>query len=54
MSVNQGKHSCCRRHGQGRAEEADREHEVPGHDGALAAVQKHCSDAGVRGGEREE
>lgn len=29
------------RHGQGRSEEADREHEVPGVDGALAAVEEH-------------
>ena len=39
---------------QGRAEETDREHEVPGDHGALAAVPEHRSDAGVRGGEREE
>lgn len=32
----------ARRHGQGRFEEADRKHEVPGVDGALAPLEEHC------------
>lgn len=33
----------ARRHGQRRSEEADREYEVPGVDGALASLEEHCS-----------
>lgn len=43
----------ARRHGQGRSEEADREHEVPGVDGALASLEEHRSNEGVRGRERK-
>ncbi|KAJ8681548.1 hypothetical protein QAD02_017340 [Eretmocerus hayati] len=32
---------CTRQHGQGRTEEADREHEVPGQHGAVAPLQEH-------------
>lgn len=44
----------AQQHGQGRTEEADREHEIPGVDGTLAAIEKHRSDARIRRGEREE
>ncbi|KAJ4444362.1 hypothetical protein ANN_06154 [Periplaneta americana] len=32
---------CSGSHGQGRTEEADREHEIPGNNGALAPVKEH-------------
>jgi len=32
---------CSRSHGQGRTEEADREHEIPGYNGALAPVKEY-------------
>jgi len=44
----------ARQHGQGSVAEADREHEVPSFHGALAALEKHCSDEGVHRGERED
>lgn len=40
-----------RHHGQGRTEEADREHEVPGVHGTVAPVKEHRGNARVRGRE---
>lgn len=37
-----------RHHGQGRTEEADREHEIPGVHGTVAPVKKHCGVSAPR------
>lgn len=43
-----------RSNGQGRIEEANREHEVSGVNGKVAAVEEHRRNARIRGGKREE
>jgi len=44
----------ARQHGQGSVAQADREHEVPSFNGAVAPLEKHCGNERVHRGERKD